>query len=36
MKIDGMIWLEKIVDKLQQKHHLTQLEVEQVFENNPQ
>jgi uncharacterized DUF497 family protein len=36
MKIDGILWLEKIVDKLQQKHHITQDEVEQVFLNSPQ
>lgn len=36
MRIDGIIWLEKIVDKLQTKHYLTQIEVEQVFANNPQ
>ena len=36
MKITGIIWLEKIVDKLAQKHHLTQDEVEEVFVNAPQ
>lgn len=36
MKIDGIVWLENIVEKLQKKHHITQTEVEQVFENNPQ
>lgn len=36
MRITGIIWLQKIVDKLARKHHLTQDEVEQVFVNNPQ
>ncbi|MBI5788680.1 MAG: BrnT family toxin [Candidatus Schekmanbacteria bacterium] len=35
MKITGTIWLEKIVDKLAYKHHLTQDEVEQVLANYP-
>jgi len=36
MKITGVIWLQRIVDKLACKHHLTQDEVEQVFANLPQ
>lgn len=36
MKITGIIWLEKIVDKLARKYHLTQDEVEEVFVNTPQ
>ncbi len=32
MKITGVIWLQRIVDKLACKHHLTQDEVEQVFD----
>jgi hypothetical protein len=36
MKITGIIWLRKIVNKLAVKHHITQVEVEQVFINNPQ
>jgi len=36
MKIDDIIWLQKIVDKLETKHHISQEEVEQVFVNNPQ
>ena len=36
MEIDGILWLGKIVDKLHQKHHITQDEVEQVFFNKPQ
>ena len=36
MKIDGILWLEKIVDKIRTKHQITQDEVEEVFVNNPQ
>lgn len=36
MDISGIIWLEKIVEKLDRKHHLTQDEVEEVFVNTPQ
>jgi uncharacterized DUF497 family protein len=36
MKIDEIIWLQKVVDKLETKHHIFQEEVEQVFANNPQ
>ncbi len=36
MNIDRVIWLEKIVEKIRKKHHLTQNEVEQVLTNNPQ
>ncbi len=36
MGISGIIWLEKIVEKLARKHHLTQDEVEEVFVNTPQ
>jgi len=36
MQINGIIWLQKIIDKLAKKHHITQDEVEQVFVNNPQ
>lgn len=36
MKITGIIWLQKIVEKLAKKHHITKDEVEQVFINNPQ
>lgn len=36
MKITGIIWLQKIVEKLAKKHHITQDEVEQVLANNPQ
>ncbi len=36
MNIDRVIWLEKIVEKIRKKHHLTQNEVEEVLTNNPQ
>jgi uncharacterized protein len=36
MTIHGVIWLQKIVEKLARKHHLTQDEVEEVFLNRPQ
>ncbi len=36
MEVSGTIWLEKIVEKLARKHHLTQDEVEEVFVNTPQ
>jgi len=36
MRITGIIWLQKIVEKLTKKHNITQDEVEQVFVNNPQ
>ncbi|MFH1563693.1 MAG: BrnT family toxin [Nitrospirota bacterium] len=36
MRITGIIWLQKIVDKLASKHHTTKEEVEQVFVNLPQ
>jgi len=36
MVIAGIIWLQKIVDKLAMKHHVTKDEVEQVFINKPQ
>ncbi len=31
MRIIGTIWLQKIVDKLASKHHISQDEAEQVF-----
>lgn len=36
MKILEIIWLQKIVDKLEVKHHLTKEEVEEVFSGKPQ
>ncbi len=35
MKIEGVIWLGDIVDKLAVKHHVEQHEVEQVLNNKP-
>ena len=36
MIIAGIIWLQRIVEKLAKKHHISKDEVEQVFVNNPQ
>lgn len=36
MIIAGIIWLQRIVEKLSMKHHVTKDEVEQVFINKPQ
>jgi len=36
MKISGAIWLQKIIDKIESKHHITQKEVEEVLSNKPQ
>jgi len=35
MKIDGVIWLRDIVDKLAQKHQVDPEEVEEVLGNQP-
>lgn len=35
MKLKGIIWLEKFVDKLLWKHNITTNEVEEVFVNSP-
>ena len=35
MNIAGFIWLEDIVEKLWQKHHVEENEVEEVFDNSP-
>jgi len=35
MKIDGVIWLRDIVDKLAWKHQVTTDEVEEVFSRQP-
>lgn len=35
MKIEGIIWLQEIVDKLASKHHVEPDEVEEVFDNKP-
>ncbi len=35
MKINGIIWYEKIIEKLEQKHNVQQYEVREVFTNKP-
>lgn len=35
MKIEGFIWYRDIIDKLLQKHQVTDEEVEEVFANRP-
>lgn len=35
MRIAGIIWLEEIIEKLQQKHAVKQEEVRQVLANSP-
>ncbi|MBI2816100.1 MAG: BrnT family toxin [Acidobacteria bacterium] len=35
MRIEGIIWLREIVDKLAFKHHVQPAEVEEVIRNNP-
>jgi uncharacterized protein len=35
MNIDGFLWLEDIVEKLWQKHHVIESEVEELFEESP-
>ena len=35
MKIAGLIWLHEIIDKIESKHHVTQSEVEEVFNGRP-
>lgn len=35
MIIDGIIWLDSIIDKLDAKHHVDPDEVEQVLNNHP-
>ena len=35
MRIEGVIWLRDIVDKLAVKHHVEPHEVEQVLNNKP-
>jgi uncharacterized DUF497 family protein len=34
LKISGLIWLEEIVEKIKQKHNVSQDEVRQVFRNS--
>lgn len=35
MRIDGVIWLRHVVDKLEVKHHVEPYEVEQALGNSP-
>ncbi|MCP4661571.1 MAG: BrnT family toxin [bacterium] len=35
MRIEGVIWVRKIVDKLAEKHHVETFEVEEVLANRP-
>lgn len=35
MKIDGILWLRDVVDKLDRKHNVTPDEVELVLRSNP-
>jgi uncharacterized protein len=35
MEITGLIWLDEIVDKIESKHHVTQMEVENVLSSRP-
>jgi uncharacterized DUF497 family protein len=35
MKVEGIIWLRTVVDKLSLKHHVETYEVEELFDRNP-
>ena len=35
MRIEGIIWLRDVVDKLVSKHQVETYEVEEILENNP-
>jgi hypothetical protein len=35
LKINGLIWYEKIIEKLERKHNVQQYEVREVFNNSP-
>ena len=35
MKIEGIIWLDDVVDKLSFKHNVETFEVEEIFKNKP-
>ena len=35
MRIEGIIWLRDVVDKLVSKHHVETYEVEEVFDGRP-
>ena len=36
MRVTEILWLQKIVDKIEVKHHLLKEEVEEIFANKPQ
>lgn len=35
IRIDRIIWLDEIIEKIRHKHNVTVTEVEDVFKNNP-
>lgn len=35
MKITGFSWLDRVIDKIELKHNVTQIEVEEVITGNP-
>ena len=35
MRIDKILWLSRFVEKLESKHNVTTMEVEEVFANRP-
>ncbi len=35
MKIEGIIWLRNVVDKLSSKHNVETYEVEEILESKP-
>jgi uncharacterized DUF497 family protein len=35
LKINGLTWYEKIIEKLERKHNVQQNEVKEVFTNSP-
>ena len=35
MYIDGIVWLDEVIDKIESKHHVYKEEVEEVFDNRP-
>jgi uncharacterized DUF497 family protein len=35
VKVEGLVWLEPIVEKLWRKHRVEPFEVEQLFANTP-
>jgi uncharacterized DUF497 family protein len=35
LNINGLVWYEKIIEKLERKHNVSQYEVREVFANSP-